>query len=109
MTSTSSSSALHPKASVTLEAAASLVDLDTATIRRWTEDGSIEVEWRGDMEVVRLDHVRAAAASNHARRPPSGAALRARLDGASLGETLSVIDLQERARDRAAPARGRRS
>ena len=107
MSMTSTPSALHPRASVTLEAAANLVNLDTATIRRWTESGSIEVEWRGDMEVVRLDQVRAAA-SNHGRRRERGAALRERLDGASLGETLSVIDLQEQARERVHVHRGRR-
>jgi hypothetical protein len=105
---TTKKNGMHPKASVTLEAAANLVNIDTATIRRWSEDGSIEVEWRGDMEVVRLDQVRAAAAGTHGRRRPGGAALRERLDGASLGETLSVIDLQEQARERVEPARARR-
>ena len=94
---------------MTLEAAASLVNLDTETLRRWSADGSIEVEWRGDMEVVRLDQVRAAAASNPGSRRPSGSALRERLDGAPLGDTLSVIDLQERARERVTAARGRRA
>lgn len=91
--------ALHPKASVTIEAAADLVDVDAATIRRWTASGAIELEVRGDMEVVRLDQVRAAAAASDRRRP-RGAALRERLDGISLGDTLSVIDLQELARER---------
>ncbi|HET9671421.1 MAG TPA: hypothetical protein VFQ40_01060 [Actinomycetota bacterium] len=100
MTTTSTSPALHPKASVTLDAAADLVRVDAETIRRWWESGSIEVERRGDMEVVRLDQVRAAAAADRGRRRPSGAALRERLDGASLGDTLSVIDLQELARER---------
>ena len=108
MTTTTTLNGMHPKASVTLDAAATLVNVDAATIRRWSEDGSIEVEWRGDMEVVRLDQVRSAAASNQGRRRPRGAALRERLDGASLGETLSVIDLQEQARERETPARDRR-
>lgn len=51
------------------------------------------------MEVVRLDQVRAVAASSHRPRPRS-AALRERLEGATLGDTLSVIDLQELARGR---------
>lgn len=92
---------------MTLQAAAELVRVDAETIRRWTDAGSIEIERRGDMEVVRLDQVRAVAASNHGRRQ-RGAALRERLDGATLGETLSVIDLQERARDRVHERRGRR-
>jgi hypothetical protein len=107
MTTTPTFEGMHPNASVTLDAAAALVDIDAATIRRWSEDGSIEVEWRGDMEVVRLDQVRAAA-SNRGRRRSAGAALRERLEGASLGDTLSVIDLQELARERG-NARGHRS
>jgi hypothetical protein len=107
MTTTSTLNGMHPKGSVTLDAAATLVNVDAATIRRWSDDGSIEVEWRGDMEVVRLDQVRAAAASNRRRRP-RGAALRERLDGAPLGETLSVIDLQEQARERVEHGRGSR-
>lgn len=98
MTSTSTKG-LHPKASVTVEAAADLVHLDTAAIRRLSEAGAIEIEWRGDMEVVRLDQVRAAAAANRGRRRSGADALRERLDGVALGGTLSVIDLQERARE----------
>src|SRR5215211_2078817 len=88
---------LHPKASVTVEAAAALVDVDTGTIRAWSRSGSIELEVRGDMEVVRLDQVRAVAAGR-ARHRPRGAALRERLDGARLPSTLSVTDLQALAR-----------
>ena len=95
----SASPALHPRASVTVEAAADLVNVDTATIRGWSRAGSIEVEWRGDMEVVRLDQVRALAATS-SRRRPAGAALRERLDGATLGPTRSVTDLQALARGR---------
>lgn len=100
--------ALHPKASVTIEAAAALISRDPETIRRWSAEGSIELERRGDMEVVRLDQVRAAAASAHGRRRSHGAALRERLDGAPLGDTLSVIDLQQLARVRTAPEPRRR-
>jgi hypothetical protein len=109
MTTTPTPSSLHPRASVTLQAAADLVDVDAATIRRWTDSGSIEVELRGDMEVVRLDQVRAAAASNRGRRRSGADALRERLDGATLGGTLSVLDLQEQAREDGRPARGRRA
>lgn len=98
-------SALHPKASVTVDAAANLVQLDVETIRRWSADGTIEIELRGDMEVVRLDQVRHAAATRPRPRVSSRAALRARLDGATI-EDLSVVDLQELARGRVATGRG---
>lgn len=45
-------------ASVTIEAAARSVDVDVATIRHWSDVGSIEIEQRGDMHLVRLDQVR---------------------------------------------------
>lgn len=50
--------------SVTVEAAARLVDVDVATIRHWSEIGSLEIERRGDMDVVRLDQVKALANSS---------------------------------------------
>jgi predicted site-specific integrase-resolvase len=95
--------ALHPKASVTVDAAANLVRIDAETLRRWSEDGIIEIELRGDMEVVRLDQVRHAAATRRERRS-SRAALRARLGGATI-EDLSVVDLQELARERVGAGR----
>ena len=49
---------LGKNASVTVEAAARLVDVDVETIRHWSDIGSIEIEQRGDMNVVRLDRVR---------------------------------------------------
>jgi predicted site-specific integrase-resolvase len=98
---TDTQSALHPKASVTVDAAANLVQVDAETIRRWSKDGTIEIELRGDMEVVRLDQVRHAAATRRERRGSNRAALRARLDGATVDD-LSVVDLQELARGRVA-------
>ena len=44
---------------MTVEAAAHFVDVDVATIRHWSEIGSQEIERRGDMDVVRLDLLRA--------------------------------------------------
>lgn len=93
---------------MTLQAAADLVRVDAETIRRWTDAGSIEIERRGDMEVVRLDQVRALAASSRPRRRSGADALRERLQGVTLGGTLSVIDLQERAREQVHATRGRR-
>ena len=86
-------------ASVPVEAAAELVNVDTATIRRWSDSGFVEIEWRGDMEVVRLDTVEALAASQRQRGNETTDGLRARLEGATVPE-LSVIDLQELVRDR---------
>lgn len=45
-------------AAVPLDVAAELVNIDVETIRRWAELGSIEIDTRGGMEVVRLDRVR---------------------------------------------------
>jgi hypothetical protein len=100
MTTRDDGRALDKHASVTVEAAAQLVDVDAATIRHWSEIGSIEIEVRGDMEVVRLDQVRALSSSPQRRRPSSRrGALRDRLRGTVL-DTLSVVDLQALARDR---------
>jgi hypothetical protein len=49
---------LGKNASVTVEAAARSVDVDVETIRHWSHVGSLEIEQRGDMDVVRLDRVR---------------------------------------------------
>jgi hypothetical protein len=100
--------AVGKNASVTIDAAAQLTDIDASTIRHWSEIGALEIEHRGDMEVVRLDRVRWLSQS-----PPRvlktvtrNAALRDRLGGATL-ETLDVTDLQELARDREPPSEKR--
>jgi len=89
------------RASVTIEAAAELVDVDAATIRHWSTTGQLEIERLEDMEMVRLDRVHWLAASPHHGRPKTArnAALKERLGGSST-ETLNVSDLQELARDR---------
>jgi hypothetical protein len=87
-------------ASVTVDAAAELVNVDSATIRRWSASGTVEIEWRGDMEVVRLDQVEAANAMSRRERSSSQRGeLRSRLEGATIDE-LSVAGLQQLARDR---------
>jgi hypothetical protein len=91
---------LKKYAAVTVDAAAELVNVDAGTIRYWSELGSVEIEWRGDMEVVRLDQVRAVASSNAPRRPARRReGLRRRLEGATV-EDLDITDLQQLARDR---------
>ncbi len=60
----------HP--SVTIEAAAELTNVPVARIRDWATRGAIEIETRGDMEVVRLEDVRRVARRQRAskiRRP----------------------------------------
>jgi hypothetical protein len=43
--------------SVTVESAVRSVDVEVETIRHWSHVGSLEIEQRGDMDVVRLDRV----------------------------------------------------
>ena len=89
-------------ASVTIEAAARLVDLDVATIRHWSEIGSIEIEQHGEMDLVRLDRVRMLTNSSRAEtRGPRYGLLRALLRDAPKTETPSVVVLQEIAREKA--------
>ena len=100
MTDGNRATAVGKKASVTIEAAAELADVDAATIRHWSEVGALEIRHVGDMEVVRLDRVELLSQSPRAAtKVIRNAGLRARLGDATI-ETPSVIDLQELARDR---------
>ena len=92
---------LGKNASVTVEAAARLVDVDVETIRHWSDVGSIEIEKRGDMDVVRLDRVRVLTDSSRAGRGRRHGLLRALLRDAPKNETPSVVVLQELAREKA--------
>ena len=87
----------HP--SVTVEAAAELMNVSVDRIREWASAGSIEIETRGDMDIVRLEDVRALAARQRSSRVR---ALRDRLREADAqsDDVVSVIDLQELARER---------
>ena len=93
---------LGKNASVTIEAAARLVDVDVATLRHWSDIGSLEIVQRGDMDVVRLDRVRMltdpSKVGTHGTRH---GLLRALLKDAPKTETPSVIVLQELAREKA--------
>jgi hypothetical protein len=84
---------------VTIEAAAELVNVDTNTIRAWSDSGFIEIEWRGDMEVVRLDLIEAVATSQRRPRSRERSGLRARLEGTVVGDP-DVGALQQLARER---------
>jgi hypothetical protein len=92
---------LGKNASVTVEAAARLVDVDVETIRHWSDIGSIEIEQRGDMDVVRLDRVRVLTDSSRAHRDTPFGLLRALLRDAPRTETPSVVVLQELVREKA--------
>jgi hypothetical protein len=101
MTDGDRATAIGKKASVTIEAAAELADVDAATIRHWSEVGALEIRRVGDMEVVRLDRVHMLSQSPHAAATKviRNAALKNRLGDATI-ETPDVSDLQELARDR---------
>jgi len=92
---------LGKNASVTVEAAARLVDVDVETIRHWSDIGSIEIEKRGDMDVVRLDRVRVL--TDPSRTGTSGTRhglLRALLRDAPKTDSPSVVVLQELVREK---------
>jgi hypothetical protein len=88
-------------AAVPIEVAAELADVQVSAIRRWASIGSLEVESRGDMEVVRLDRVRYLASVSPPRRDRGDVwkTLRGLLRGAEL-ETPSVLALQRLAQER---------
>lgn len=93
---------LGKNASVTIEAAARLVDVDVATIRHWSDVGSIEIEQRGEMDVVRLDRVRMLTDSSRVgTKGTRYGLLRTLLRDAPKTETPSVVVLQELAREKA--------
>jgi hypothetical protein len=93
---------LNKNASVTIEAAARLVNVDVATIRHWSDIGSIKIEQRGEMDVVRLDRVRMLTDSSRAgTRGTRYGLLRALLRDAPKTQTPSVVVLQEIAREKA--------
>ena len=89
---------LIKNASVPLDVAAKLTNVEVRAIRHWAMTGAITIEQQADMEVVRVDHVRQLAGSpGRAGSDPQNDALRERLAGATVDD-LSVLGLQERAR-----------
>lgn len=90
--------------SVTIEVAAELMNIEVRTIREWSSIGSLQIERRGDEDVVHLGQVKVLARSPMA--PDGGAethpgALRELLRGATV-DTESLAGLQELARERSA-------
>ena len=87
-------------ASVSIHAAADLLNIEVRTIRQWSAAGVLDIESQGDVESVRLDAVRAiAGATWRSSANRRGEALRARLRGAPIA-TLDITGLQELARKR---------
>jgi hypothetical protein len=90
--------------SVTIEAAAELMNIEVRVIREWSAIGSLQIERRGDEEVVHLGQVRALIRSplgSGAGVEPRRGALRMLLRDTRT-DTESIAGLQELARERAA-------
>jgi hypothetical protein len=87
-------------ASVTIEAAAELANVDVLTIRRWSADGVLQIERRGEMEAVRLAEVDALATARTSDPKKHRGALRGLLREATRSETLDVSELQQLVRER---------
>jgi len=90
--------------SVTIDVAAELMNIDVRTIREWSAIGLLQIERRGDDEVVHLGQVKALARSPMA--PGGGVethpgALRELLREATV-DPKSLAGLQELARERSA-------
>lgn len=90
--------------SVTIEAAAELMGIEVRVIREWSAIGSLQIERRGDEEVVHLAQVRTLVrsplGSGEGAEPRRGA-LRLLLRDTRT-DTESIAGLQELARERSA-------
>jgi hypothetical protein len=90
--------------SVTIEAAAELMNIEVRVIREWSAIGSLQIERRGDEEVVHLGQVRALVRSplgSSAGVESRRGALRMLLRDTRT-DTESIAGLQELARERTA-------
>jgi hypothetical protein len=89
--------------SVTIESAAALMNVEVRAIRQWSAIGSLEIERRGDAELVHLAQVKALAGSSNSigdRKENQRGGLRALLRGAKAVDAQSVAGLQALARER---------
>jgi hypothetical protein len=89
--------------SVTIEAAAELMGIDVRVIREWAAIGSLQIEYRGDDEVVHLGQVRTLFRSPMGSEDAGsrrGALRVLRRDTRTDAE--SIAGLQELARERTA-------
>lgn len=88
--------------SVTIEAAAELMNIDVRVIREWSANGSLHIEYRGNDEVVHLGQVRALVRSGSGESTePRRGALRVLLRDTRT-DSESIAWLQELARERGA-------
>lgn len=90
--------------SVTIEAAAELMGIDVRVIREWSAIGSLQIERRGDEEVVHLGQVRTLVRSplrSGEGAEPRRGALRLLLRDTRT-DAESIAGLQELARERSA-------
>jgi hypothetical protein len=90
--------------SVTIETAAELMNIEVRVIREWSAIGSLQIERRGDDEVVHLGQVRALVRSplgSGASVEPRRGTLRVLLRDTRT-DTESIAGLQELARERTA-------
>jgi hypothetical protein len=90
--------------SVTIEVAAELMNIEVRVIREWSAIGSLQIERRGDAEVVHLGQVRALVRSplgSGGGVEPRRGALRVLLRETRT-DAASIAGLQELARERSA-------
>jgi hypothetical protein len=89
--------------SVTIESAAALMHIEVRAIRQWSAIGSLQIERRGDVEMVHLGQVRTLARSPIGigdRKDARSGALRGLLREAKSVDAQSVASLQALARQR---------
>ena len=88
-------------ASVAIDTAAELANVDVLTIRKWSADGLLEIERRGGMEVVCLPDVDALASWETSRKKTTRrGTIRGLLRETTRVEPLDVSELQKLVRDR---------
>ncbi len=89
--------------SVTIESAAALMNVEVRAIRQWSAIGSLQIERRGDEELVHLGQVQALARSTIGigdRTENQRGGLRGLLREAKAVDSQSVASLQALARER---------
>jgi hypothetical protein len=88
---------------VSIESAAELMQVEVRAIRQWSAIGSLQIERRGDVELVHLAQVKALARSSVVigdRKEIQRGGLRGLLREAKVVDPQSVAGLQALARER---------
>jgi hypothetical protein len=89
--------------SVSIESAAELLHVEVRAIRQWSAIGSLQIDRRGDLELVHLGQVKALARSSISigdRKERQRGGLRGLLREAKTVDAQSVAGLQALARER---------